>query len=265
MVVALLAPLSVGYGTPLPYGRVGMRSRALVMEDESYLFNNGIPLTNLDGVGQGGEYINAPAVRKPLSEYVGASEEFNLGAYMKGERNFEPWDPMDFSKLSKVSKNNPDVAWLREAELKHCRVAMLAFVGIMMPSWHHFPAAPFVEAAASGWPNALAKIQDSSPSIVGQGLATCLFIEAGMQTKRGEGAAVNWWDGLWYGERAPADGFSKSVVAGDFGWDPLKLLPEDPEEAKLMQLRELKNGRLAMLAVMGIFVQYLQTGTGPNV
>ena len=52
--------------------------------------------------GMGLEYVNLP--RKPLSEFVGASEELNLGAFMKGERNFEPWDPMDFNKLSKVTE-----------------------------------------------------------------------------------------------------------------------------------------------------------------
>ena len=40
-----------------------------------------------------------------------------------------PWDPWSFSKLSKVSANNPDVAFLREAELKHGRIAMLATLG----------------------------------------------------------------------------------------------------------------------------------------
>ena len=72
--------------------------------------------------GMGREYIQAD-VRKPLEDYVGASEELNLAAFFKGEK-FGPWDPMEFHKLSKVSGNNPDVAFLREAELKHGRIAM---------------------------------------------------------------------------------------------------------------------------------------------
>ena len=50
------------------------------------------------------------------------------------------------------------------------------------------------------------------------------------------------------------------VVAGDYGFDPLKLLPKDKAAADKMRLKELKNGRLAMLAVMGIFTGYLNTG-----
>jgi len=78
-------------------------------------------------VGMGAEYVSRP--RKPLSEYVGASEE--LAAFPGGV--IQAWDPMDFSLLYKVSGNNPDVAFLREAELKHGRIAMLAFAVCSRP------------------------------------------------------------------------------------------------------------------------------------
>ena len=52
-------------------------------------------------------------------------------------------------------------------------------------------------------------------------------------------------DGLWLGERAPEAGYSKSIVAGDLEWDPLKLMPTDPVAADKMRLKELKNGRYA--------------------
>jgi light-harvesting complex I chlorophyll a/b binding protein 1 len=200
--------------------------------------------------GMGREYIQAD-VRKPLADYVGASEEFNLGAYFKKETSFEPWDPMGFCMLSKVSANNPDVAFLREAELKHGRIAMLAFVGILFTAGDtHFPADAFGAATSEGWPNALGAINKTNPGIVAQALATIGLVEGVTNTKRGA-----WWDGLWFGERE-----GSPVVAGDLGWDPLKLMPKDPKAADQMRLKELKNGRLAMLAVMGIFAQYLNTG-----
>merc|ERR1719478_651171 len=116
----------------------------------------------------GREYIQED-VRKPLSEYVGASAEFNIAAYLRGEpeSSFEPWDPFDLCKLSKVSANNPDVAFLREAELKHGRIAMVAFVGILFTSGGtHFAPSAFETAADAGWPLALGAIAKSNPGIV---------------------------------------------------------------------------------------------------
>ena len=80
--------------------------------------------------GMGKEYVNQP--RKPLSEYVGASVEFC--AFPGAPDEPVAWDPMRFSELYKVSGNNPDVAWLREAELKHGRMSMLAITGVMVQS-----------------------------------------------------------------------------------------------------------------------------------
>merc|ERR1719453_2161730 len=181
--------------------------------------------------GMGQEYINED-VRKPLEAYVGASEEFNLGAYFKGEKNFEPWDPWDLCKLSKVSANNPDVAFLREAELKHGRIAMMAFVGILFTEGNtHFPAEAFEAATAAGWPNALGAIAKSNPGIVAQALGAIGIIEGWSNTRRGK-----WWDGLWFGEKE-----GSGVVAGDLGFDPLKLMPKDQAAADKMRLKELKN------------------------
>jgi hypothetical protein len=196
--------------------------------------------------GMGREFIDAP--RKPLSEYVGASKEFNLGPNGASE-NFEPWDPWSLSLLHKVSANNPDAAWLREAELKHGRVAMLAFVGILVTSAGiHWPAPVFEEATAAGWPNALGAV---GPSIQGQMLATVGLIEGfSLSAKAGGEGRMD----LYYGERPGGP------VAGDLGFDPLGLLSKDPAAADKMREKELKNGRLAMLAVMGMFAGYLNTG-----
>jgi len=53
-----------------------------------------------------------------------------------------------------------------------------------------------------------------------------------------------------------------NYVPGDIGFDPLKLKPSDPEEFRIMQTKELQNGRLAMLAAAGFFAQELVDGKG---
>merc|ERR1712232_923963 len=47
---------------------------------------------------------------------------------------------------------------------------------------------------------------------------------------------------------------------GDLDFDPLGLKPDDPEEFKEMQTKELQHARLAMLAAAGMMAQELQTG-----
>jgi len=54
----------------------------------------------------------------------------------------------------------------------------------------------------------------------------------------------------------------EGYIPGDIGFDPLGLKPEDAEELKLMQTKELQNGRLAMLATAGFMAQELADGKG---
>merc|ERR1719503_335066 len=49
---------------------------------------------------------------------------------------------------------------------------------------------------------------------------------------------------------------------GDIGFDPLGL-KEDPEAYARRQLTEVKNGRLAMIAISGMTHHYFLTGKGP--
>jgi hypothetical protein len=53
-----------------------------------------------------------------------------------------------------------------------------------------------------------------------------------------------------------------SYSPGDLGFDPLGLKPSDPFELKLMQTKELQNGRLAMIAAAGFMAQELVDGKG---
>ena len=48
--------------------------------------------------------------------------------------------------------------------------------------------------------------------------------------------------------------------AGDLGFDPLGLKPTTDAELKVMQTKELNNGRLAMIAIAGMVGQELATG-----
>jgi Chlorophyll A-B binding protein len=50
------------------------------------------------------------------------------------------------------------------------------------------------------------------------------------------------------------------LTLGDLKFDPLQFKPENPLAFKLIQTKEINNGRLAMLAIAGIVAQELVTG-----
>ena len=49
--------------------------------------------------------------------------------------------------------------------------------------------------------------------------------------------------------------FKSDSVAGEHGFDPMGFIPkycDTPEKMKLMKLKEIKHGRIAMIAVAGL-------------
>ena len=194
------------------------------------------------------EFINKP--RKPLSEYVGASVELAPwnGGSMRGS-GAEPWDPLQLSDLWKVSANNPDAAWLRHAELKHGRMAMLAFAGILMTNGGvHFPPGPDGLFLDSNWVTAPATLNAKSPVAIAQ-----VFAFIGMA----EGYTSTGTFDMLLGDTSIRE-------PGDLGFDPLGLMPKDKVTADKMKLKELKNGRMAMIAVMGFAANHFLPGSVPG-
>jgi hypothetical protein len=131
------------------------------------------------------------------------------------------------------------VPWFREAELKHGRAAMLATVGFVVPEFFRVPGEQFSFEALPKVINAHDALPDSMIQIFGwiSFLEACTFPAL---------ANMNNYD------RAP----------GDFSFDPLGLYPVDPEKQKVRQLQELKNGRLAMIAIGGMVGGAAISGNG---
>jgi hypothetical protein len=130
---------------------------------------------------------------------------------------------------------------MREAELKHCRLAMLAAAGWPLAELFDKPLAD-----AAGLPTALTKA-GASPSILNGGLdkieiAYWVAVAALAGIVELENAKVKEEKG-------------KSYQAGDCGFDPLGFFPEDKKEQTAMMTKELKNGRVAMMAVLGFAAQ----------
>merc|ERR1712187_556570 len=142
------------------------------------------------------------------------------------------FDPAGFSK--------GDLAFLRSAEIKHGRVCMLAVLGIVVSENFH----PFYDAWGDG-----------------------PFVSA-IQSHFSPTALQQFWPAFWVNMAAheylltlnQEQLAGPDALPGDFGFDPLKLKPEKPEDLKTMQDKELNNGRLAIFAAAGIIAQELVTG-----
>jgi hypothetical protein len=145
------------------------------------------------------------------------------------------FDPLGFS----TQVDQKTVEWYRAAELKHGRVAMAAALGLFFAptnaKFHWIPDSLFEE---QGGINALNKISAERPEAVLQILTALAAVEVLSLFRSPDGAP------------------------GDLGWDPLDFKTKYAADQEKLALRELKNGRLAMLMVPGILAQEAVTGKG---
>ncbi|EEC51380.1 protein fucoxanthin chlorophyll a/c protein [Phaeodactylum tricornutum CCAP 1055/1] len=149
-----------------------------------------------------------------------------LDGSMPGDVGF---DPFGFAGADKAS-----LMYMREAEIKHCRLAMLAVAGWVFAELFDKPIADAV-----GLPTALTK-SGASPSILNGGL---------------EKIDIAYWlavvtlAGIVEIENSKVkEDKGKDYILGDCGFDPIGLYPKEKSEQFAMQTKELKNGRLAMMA-----------------
>jgi len=160
-----------------------------------------------------------------------------LDGSMAGDVGFDPLG------LSNIDDVGIDLYWLREAEIKHARVAMLAVAGIVQVEI--FGPAPGCEAAtAKCQMDAFWQIWGSHPQYIAFGLIMIMIIEtiSGIATTTGRET----------GNREP----------GDFGLDPLGFLKGDAAAVERLKAQEIANGRLAMWAAAGLLMQGCTTHEG---
>jgi len=147
------------------------------------------------------------------------------------------FDPFNLS----AGASDETISWYRAAELKHARICMLASLGLSVQPAFHLPDPVFESSLGFG---AVTKLYAERPEAIWQILLALSAIEVSSLFKNGQGSG------------------------GDLGWDPLNLqvklgLSSDAAKFEEMQLRELKNGRLAMLGTSALLIQEYVTGYGP--
>ncbi|KAL3935682.1 MAG: hypothetical protein SGARI_002873, partial [Bacillariaceae sp.] len=144
------------------------------------------------------------------------------------------FDPLGFAK------NKEDLRLYRESEIKHARLAMLAALG--------WPVSELLDKTLAhnfGW-NAIVDATDRAPSVLNGGLDKISPVYwAGIITAA---AAID----LIQVNKARKN---PNYTPGNLNFDPLGLYPADKEGQDQMKLAEIKNGRLAMLAISTFAIQ----------
>ena len=175
----------------------------------------------------------------------------NLDGSMVGDVGFDPFYlssiPKNFAGFIQPpqweeTEGIPTLYWMREAEIKHGRVCMLAWFGwIATDGGFGFPLR---------FPGAIYSIEnvptsyDAHDIMVAQGSMGFLLSAI---------ALIEFCTGAVLVEVSKGE---SDREAGDFGLDPLGYLKgKSEEEVNRMKLRELKNARLAMLAFAGVVTQ----------
>ena len=180
----------------------------------------------------------ALAARAPLSCSV-MQERFSVLDMPGVTAPLGFWDPMGFCDGATEGK----IKFYREVEIKHGRVAMLASLGFLVaerwhPLWGGKIDVPSVRAFQETplqpfWPTAVAVV----------GIHEVFSVFTFNSPFGGE-----WWS------------LRSDYENGNLGWDPLDLKPLDPAAYKEMKTKEINNGRLAMIAIVGMIGQEFATG-----
>jgi hypothetical protein len=143
------------------------------------------------------------------------------------------FDPLGFS-------DNFDPKWLAESEIKHGRVAMLAASGFVVSQFVNFPMYADMHVDDS----------NMAPTVVGVSAMLQIVCAAGIEEWRTNKGKITMEDMFSDPARVP----------GELGFDPMGYLKKSEKEINDLKLKEIKNGRLAMLAIGGMIHHNFVTG-----
>uniref|UniRef100_A0A0F7GYN8 Chlorophyll a-b binding protein, chloroplastic n=1 Tax=Pelargonium citronellum TaxID=73188 RepID=A0A0F7GYN8_9ROSI len=172
-----------------------------------------------------------------------------LNGALVGDYGFDPLG---------LGEDPETLKWYVQAELVHCRFAMAGVAGILLtdflrvtgisnlPVWYEAGAVKYGFAST----RTLFMVQMLLMGFV-ETKRYMDFVSPGSQAQ----------DGTFFGIEASFQGLEPGYPGGPI-LNPLGLA-KDAKKAHALKLKEIKNGRLAMVAMLGFFVQASVTHAGP--
>eukprot|EP01038_Epipyxis_sp_PR26KG_P004919 gene4919-6882_t len=145
-----------------------------------------------------------------------------------------------------IGGEKKSLKWYREAEIVHGRVAQLAILGYLIPSFYHFPGNPEVGVPADAFAelNPLAALG----VVPAAGLWQISLVIFGIELARIKR--------IVQGDKEPGD-----LGLGQTGFNPFGFKYSE-EEYFEKQVQEIKHGRLAMFGILGMLLQNRASGEG---
>ncbi|PNW72305.1 hypothetical protein CHLRE_16g673650v5 [Chlamydomonas reinhardtii] len=197
----------------------------------------------------------------------GLYDRSEIPEYLNGELAGDyGYDPLG------LGKDPETVAKYRENELLHARWAMLAAAGILIPeglqaNGANIKGGTWFETGAEMLNGGTLNYFAVPWGIVSNPLPlfAVIAVEVGLMgavefyRRNGTGPA-GYSPGIGKFDSSVFDGLDPLYPGGPF--DPLGLA-DDPEVLQELKVKEIKNGRLAMVSVLGFAVQSYVTGEGP--
>eukprot|EP00579_Thalassiosira_antarctica_P031987 CAMPEP_0201999590 /NCGR_PEP_ID=MMETSP0905-20130828/6141_1 /ASSEMBLY_ACC=CAM_ASM_000554 /TAXON_ID=420261 /ORGANISM="Thalassiosira antarctica, Strain CCMP982" /LENGTH=194 /DNA_ID=CAMNT_0048555861 /DNA_START=301 /DNA_END=885 /DNA_ORIENTATION=- len=173
----------------------------------------------------------APAPVSRVQSSLNYAAELDSMTGVSAETGNKVFDPLGLSDYVPTD-------WARRAELSNGRSAMLATVGWVFPKVYGTFASQDVTTT-----DPIDAILQADPQWWAQFILLCGAFESWKYNQEMDGKS-------FLGGESPAV-------------DYLKLWPEDPVKQEEMKLKELKNGRLAMIGIAGFVANHFLPGACP--
>merc|ERR1719384_2627916 len=160
--------------------------------------------------------------------------------------------------------NEATIGWLRQAEIKHGRIAMFAFVGYIVQSNFVFPWAQTLAGAAHPSPDLVPEAQWDAVPAAAKWQIFFVISMLELWDECGGGYLPHYTNGRKPGQYPTFQMFRDNVHFVLDLYDPLGFSKNMSEEAKERGLIvELNNGRLAQIGIFGFLAADKVAGSVP--